>query len=762
MKNSIFSGWKDVLLFTVRQGVGKKYKMTTLIIALVLFAGGFAINIFQAQSQQKDVNISPVQKVYVIDESGLEEINWKDSKQLDREQFPEVSFEPTSLSVSELGSDLQNEETIGVIAQITKEKSAYEIRVYIPNDSRVTVSDGENLADAIESIVHEGLVAGSGIDADIISYIESDINTEFSVAGEKAKGDNLFMLTTVFPIVFMFGLYFMVIIYGQSMGQIVSVEKSSKLMEFLLVMTKPYGLIFGKIIATAVIAIFQMGVWIAAGVGGFMMGDDFARSSVYSGYDNMILSIFQDIAKDESVKAFTTEAIVLAAVAVCLAFLFYCMLAGAIASFASKADELGSVMMFYNIFIILGFFGSYIIPSATGQEWLKVIIRLIPMSSAFLLPGELLIGTVKTGPGVIYLLILFVWIILTAVLAGKVYKDQVFYRGQSLKNRLPWMRNKGKEDEEDNGEEWQILHDEVGGQIEKSQRIGYFFLTASPVVIFLIIQIFASFVLTNIMTRVGLSGIDLKTWEVKDFVDYYHGIEPTLNPLTLLVCHLLIITIFATWLFFIRRGKDSKHILHIKEVLGKQKFYLWGACLVFGVGLCLLANGMVAIENAVVPSIVEEYMKNANSTGFGKSPYAIIAAVCLAPIGEEFLCRGVCMHFGKKSFDKFWYANIFQALIFGILHLNWVQGVYAFFIGLVLGLLVEWYDSLLPAMLVHFIINFSSSTWMPRALEILRRNLFTGIMLVVVPGIIIIAVLKLTYNKMKKSDKDIIKGESLI
>lgn len=744
MNNSFFSGWKDVLLFTIKQSVGQKYKMTTFVLALILFAGGFAINIFQATSQQKEDNISPIQKVYVIDESNIEGIDWEDSKQLDRKMFPQVHFEQTLLPLSELGHNLQDSETTSVITKISKNKSNYEIKVYIPYGSQVTNNDGENLANAIRSIVHEGLMTSSGIDADIVSYIESDINVEFSVAGEDAKGDRLFMLTTVFPLVFMFGLYFMVIIYGQSMGQIVCVEKSSKLMEFLLVMTKPYGLIFGKIIATAAVAIFQMCVWITAGVGGFLIGDEFARSSVYAGYDNKILSIFQDIAKDESVKAFTTEAIVLSVIAVCLAFIFYCMLAGAIASFASKADELGSVMMFYNIAIVLGFMGSYLIPSIAGQEWIKVIIRLIPMSAAFLLPGELLIGTVKTGPGVIYLLVLFAWTIATTILAGKVYKDQLFYRGQNIKNRLPWVKNK-KEEESD--EEWQILHDEAGGQIEQSQKIGYFFLAVSPLGIFVIIQIFVSLLLTNIMTRVDFQGIDLKTWEVKDFVDYYHGIESTLNPLTLMVCHLIIITTFALWMFFIRRGIDKKQIIHIRELMEKRMALILGICLVCGVGLCFLANGVIVIENSLVPSIVEEYLENANSAGFGKSPFTIIAAVCLAPIGEEFMCRGVCMHFGRRAFGKFWYANVLQALLFGIVHMNWVQGVYAFFIGLVVGILVERYDSLLPAMIVHFIVNFSSSTWMPRVLGGLNKNLFMGVLLTAIPGLLIIAVLKATQTE---------------
>lgn len=732
MKNKMFSGWKDVFLFTLKQGFGQKYKMITLVFAVILLVGGVGINMFFATNQQKNDNISPVEKVYVMDESEIPEIPWTDSKQLDKKQFPKVKFEHTKLGLKELGMQLKDDEATSVITRITKEKDSFEINVYIPYESEVSTADGENLAKLIKNIVQEGLIATSGIEVDKIDYVISSMTTEFCVVGENAKSDNMLLLTTAFPMIFMFGLYFMVIIYGQNMGHIVNIEKSSKLMETLLVMTRPYGLIFGKILGTSSMAILQIGVWIAAAAVGFVFGEQYAQKSVYTDYENSILAMLREIIADESVKAFTGAAILLTVIAVCLAFLFYCMLAGAISSFAGKADELGSVMMFYNMFIVMGFLGSYIIPSAVGQEWIKVLIRLIPMSAAFLLPGELLLGTVSAGAGVLYLIVLFAWTLLTAVFAGKIYKNQVFYSGQSLKDRLPWIKKGIAED----SEKWQILHDEAGRPIEESQRIGYFFLAVSPLAIFIVIQLFASLILTNAMTRIGLKGIDLDIWEVKDFVDYYHGIEPTLNPLTMMVSHICIITIFGLWMYFIRKGIDKNNILHVKSIFNNRLFKIVVLCLISGLCLCALANGVVAVEAYVVPSVVKDYIEMADSTGLGKSPFAIFAAVCLAPIGEELVCRGICLHFGKKAFGKFWYANLLQALLFGILHMNWVQGVYAFVIGLVLGILVERYESLLPAMLVHFIVNFSSSTWIPKVFGDIEFTLVQGILLVAIPGII--------------------------
>ena len=757
MKNKMFSGWKDVLLFTFKQGLNKKYKIVTLILVVILFGGCFGFNLFAAMRQQKHENVSPVEKVYLFDDSGVKDIKWNESKQLDKGQFPNVVFEETSLDLKELGIRLMENEPTSVIASVAKEKDAFKIQVYLPKGSEVTKDDGENLAKAIKSILYEGIINETQIDKDKIVYVVSGITTEYSTAGEETKDEDSMMFKSLFPMFFMLGLYFMVIIYGQSMGQIVCIEKSSKLMESLLVMTRPYGLIFGKILATAGIAIFQMAVCIGSLIAGFALGDSFARTSIYANYENPVLEIFKEIASAESNHAFTVEAIVLTVVTVMLAFVFYCMLAGAIASFASKAEELGSVMMFYNIFIVIGFLGSYALPMASGQEWLMVIVRLIPMSASFMLPGEILLGTVRPGAAMLYIIVLMAWIVFTAVFAGKIYRDQVFYNGKSLKDRLPWMKNKTLNREaavlaNESGqqeEKWQYLHDEAGKPLEKSQRIGYFFLALSPLGIFFVVQIFTSLVLTNVITRWNFRGIDISTWEVKQLADYYHKLEPTLNPLTMMVNHVLLLTIFGLWLYFIRRGIDRNNIVHIKSLFAKKFAVILGICLICGLGLLVLANGVVAVEAYVIPSVVEEYAEMAKTAGMGTSPFAIIAAVCLAPIGEELLCRGVCLHFGKKALGKFWYANILQALLFGVLHMNWVQGVYAFIIGLVLGYLAERYESLLPAMLVHFVVNFSSSTWFPKVVGEREISLSGSILMVAIPGIIVFMILYLNHIKNK-------------
>ena len=53
--------------------------------------------------------------------------------------------------------------------------------------------------------------------------------------------------------------------------------------------------------------------------------------------------------------------------------------------------------------------------------------------------------------------------------------------------------------------------------------------------------------------------------------------------------------------------------------------------------------------------------------------------------------------------------NVVQAALFGVMHLNLVQGVYAFLVGLVCGYLVLKYRNLLASMFFHSVFNAYST-----------------------------------------------------
>ena len=74
------------------------------------------------------------------------------------------------------------------------------------------------------------------------------------------------------------------------------------------------------------------------------------------------------------------------------------------------------------------------------------------------------------------------------------------------------------------------------------------------------------------------------------------------------------------------------------------------------------------------------------------------------PVCEELIFRGVIMSYAKERFS-FWAANLIQALLFGLFHMNVIQGVYAFFVGMFLGYVRHQTKSMFPNMLLHILFN---------------------------------------------------------
>ena len=90
-----------------------------------------------------------------------------------------------------------------------------------------------------------------------------------------------------------------------------------------------------------------------------------------------------------------------------------------------------------------------------------------------------------------------------------------------------------------------------------------------------------------------------------------------------------------------------------------------------------------------------------------KTPWGYIAVAIMAPIAEELVFRGAILNKLLSSLkgDQHWIAIVLSALIFGIIHLNFVQGLHAFLIGLLLGWMFYRTGSVIPGILFHWVNN---------------------------------------------------------
>ncbi|MBQ9134481.1 MAG: CPBP family intramembrane metalloprotease [Lachnospiraceae bacterium] len=266
-------------------------------------------------------------------------------------------------------------------------------------------------------------------------------------------------------------------------------------------------------------------------------------------------------------------------------------------------------------------------------------------------------------------------------------------------------------------------------------RIGYFFLSMAPAAACLLLQVILGavyMIAAGVIQMIAFMMANPGASQEAAMEYYWQAIMDAATGGVFLY-HLLSLPIFGLWYYFgckRPKMKQSFKNVSVKAVI---------IAVIGGVTMCLMSNGIVGIQAYVMPNVVQDFYELMEGMDIGFDILATIATVCLAPIGEEILCRGLILYYGKKAFPHFWMANILQALMFGFIHLNWVQGIYAFAGGLFMGWLAEKNHSLIPCMIVHFVINFSSTFWIDKAFFWFPDELYAYIILFVVTTVIALA-----------------------
>jgi len=196
------------------------------------------------------------------------------------------------------------------------------------------------------------------------------------------------------------------------------------------------------VISMAAIAIMQFLFWVACGILGFVVGD-IVLTSKYSDYTNPILEVIDLVQKNSDGMAFSVIAIILSLLALILGFLFYFSFAGVVGASLGKAEDISSgTGIFYLPVMIFGM-AAMMSPVLEGNFWGKVM-NYFPFSSPFVLAANIINGSMGILEGLISIGILCISILICFILAGKLYKGLIFFKGEKLTvtNVVKVLRNK--------------------------------------------------------------------------------------------------------------------------------------------------------------------------------------------------------------------------------------------------------------------------------------------------------------------------------
>lgn len=153
------------------------------------------------------------------------------------------------------------------------------------------------------------------------------------------------------------------------------------------------------------------------------------------------------------------------------------------------------------------------------------------------------------------------------------------------------------------------------------------------------------------------------------------------------------------------------------------------------INITLLSIGLTMILIFLI-----EYVFSISTISSNKNSIFVIILICLiSPISEEILYRGAIFSYLRKNYSlKF---SIFtQALIFSIFHFDIIQSMYTFILGIILGVIYRYTNSLIGVILMHMLFNIFGTFILP---YLSSKFYYSNIIL------FILGIFLLTYSSIK-------------
>ncbi len=236
------------------------------------------------------------------------------------------------------------------------------------------------------------------------------------------------------------------------------------------------------------------------------------------------------------------------------------------------------------------------------------------------------------------------------------------------------------------------------------RKAGQFFFALIPLLLSIGLQFLIVFF------SMGVSGLAEGIWYAAVKSGDFTAVLEDLNILWTtqnflvytMVCYSVIsIAVFGLWYY---TRYDGNYLPRLKTTFHPLSFL---GIIMLIPGTQFLTSYLIGFLSALFPSWLDTYMELMETSGLDNriTVGLFLYSVLLGPVSEELIFRGVTMRQLEKCLP-FWAANLIQALLFGIFHMNMLQGVYAFCLGAVLGYLCKKGGSIYHSILLHIFYNF--------------------------------------------------------
>ena len=405
----------------------KSFVVTTIVLAVLLFGVMFLPRVFDISdmlgiesTKTEDVSgedtnaedtgdVEAATGLGLVDEQGV----FADVTVLEQAFGKDVTFQVMK-NEKELKRAVEQED----VAAGFDVKDDLHYEYYVLN--REMFDENQAIFEEVLSMMHQQrFCEEQGIDyASFMAEYNAPVDCTEQILGKDAE-DNYWYCYALVIVIFM-----MIILYGVMVATSVTVEKSNRSIEVLVTSIDAKYLLFGKVFAGATAAIVQLGLILAAVLGGYGMNRTFWGDAL-----DMVLDI-----PGEVLAAFAVFGIG--------GFLFYAFLYGAMGALVSKTEDINKTAGTLQMAIMLVYF-VVLFQLQNPDGIVMKVCSFLPFSSYSAMFVRIGMGTVAMWEIVVSAVILFASIFGVGWLAAKIYRMGTLRYGNPIKLSTALKNMKG-------------------------------------------------------------------------------------------------------------------------------------------------------------------------------------------------------------------------------------------------------------------------------------------------------------------------------
>ncbi len=407
-----------VFSYTFKEGVRKKAFWISTLVIMVLLGGMCAIprvmTLFDKEEESAETKTEYSGTCYMADETGVFE---KEIPYL-KAVYPGMNFksiEQDEIKGLEKAVDESKSRNVAILS-IQEKEAAPVLEITVSNFlSKVQV---DTIADACNKIWQSHLLTEKGLEKGEVAVIQTPLTyTEKFIR-------NMNLTEYVVGLLLTFVMFFAVYYYGYGVAMSISSEKTSRVMETLIISAKPSKILIGKCLAMGTVGLLQLG--------GLMAFAGFC-------YKFILPEGFQIAGVDLAVSGFTPKTLIFLIIYFILGYALYAVMNSVCGAAVSKIEDLNSAMMPVSILVIIGFYlGYFTSVMGGGSGALSKLAVYLPISSPFAVPFKLITGEINMQELGISILLLVLAIVIVTTFSVRIYSASVMHYG----NRLKWKELK--------------------------------------------------------------------------------------------------------------------------------------------------------------------------------------------------------------------------------------------------------------------------------------------------------------------------------